>query len=335
MMNLPDGTVTFLFTDIEGSAKLWEEHPDAMPAALARHDVLLRVLVQTHGGRVFKTVGDGVYAAFATAPEALAAALAAQQALLSEMWTAPIRVRMALHTGIAEQRENDYFGATLNRVSRLLAAGHGGQVLISAATQELARDYLPENAALRDLGAVRLRDLARPETVFQLLHPALPDTFPPLKSLDSPEYPNNLPQQVTSLIGREKESAEVGALLHTARLVTLLGAGGCGKTRLSLQVAADLLETYPDGAWLIELAPLTDPNLVPQTVAHVLGHSGRGGQAPAEHAGGTPQNKDASARTGQLRTPACRRRAACGSAAPLLSPSPNACQQPRSIEHSR
>ena len=282
-MNLPDGTVTFLFTDIEGSAKLWEEFPEAMQPALARHDALLRQAIETQGGSVFKTVGDGTYAAFATAPEALASALSAQKELRSLLLpvseTAPassaqpsilIRVRMALHTGMAELRDSDYFGVSLNRVARLLSAGHGGQVLCSAPTQELARDNLPPQAALRDLGEISLRDLARPERVFQLLHPDLPADFPPLKSLDNPAYPNNLPQQVTSLIGREKEGAEVVHLLQNSRLVTLVGAGGCGKTRLALQAAADLLENSPDGVWFVELASLTDAALVPQTVAQVL-----------------------------------------------------------------
>ena len=188
---------------------------------------------------------------------------------------------MALHTGMAELRDNDYFGASLNRVARLLSAGHGGQVLCSAPAQELARDYLPAQAELRDLGEIRLRDLARPERVFQLLHPELPVDFPALKSLDNPAYPNNLPQQLTSLIGREKESAEVVHLLQNSRLVTLVGSGGCGKTRLALQAAADLLEHSPDGVWFVEFAPLTDAALVPQTVAQVL-------KAP-EEAGRTAQ----------------------------------------------
>ena len=280
--NLPDGTVTFLFTDIEGSSKLWENFPEAMQPALARHDALLREAIETQGGVVFKTVGDGTYAAFSTAPEAFAAALTAQKALNSLALNIsagpahntqppiPIRVRMALHTGMAERRDNDYFGAALNRVARLLSAGHGGQVLCSAPAQELARDYLPTLAALRDLGEIRLRDLSRPERVFQLLHPELPDDFPALKSLDNPAYPNNLPQQLTSLIGREKESGDVVRLLQNSRLVTLVGAGGCGKTRLALQAAADLLENSPDGVWFVEFAPLTDAALVPQTVAQAL-----------------------------------------------------------------
>jgi predicted ATPase/class 3 adenylate cyclase/Tfp pilus assembly protein PilF len=272
-MSLPSGTVTFLFTDIEGSTKLWEQHPEAMRTALARHDALLRQAIEDNNGIVFKTVGDAFCAAFATAPDALAAALGSQAALHAEPWPDDLvlRVRMALHTGAVELRDNDYFGQPLNRVARLLSAGHGGQVLLSDVAHDLTRDTLPPSAGLKPLGEHRLRDLGRPESVFQLLHPDLPDTFLPLKSLDNPDLPNNLPQQVTSFIGREKEMAEVKTLLGKNRLLTLTGSGGCGKTRLGLQVAAEVLENYPNGAWLVELAPLADLTLVPQAVASVLG----------------------------------------------------------------
>ena len=205
---MPGGTVTFLFTDIEGSTRLWEEHPAAMRQALARHDELLRQAIESNNGYVFKTIGDAFCAAFATAPDALNAALAAQCALHAETWPDALflRVRMALHTGTAELRDNDYFGQPLNRVARLLDAGHGGQTLLSDVAHDLTRDTLPLSAALKPLGEHRLRDLGRPEPIFQLLHPDLPSEFPPLKSLDNPELPNNLPQQVTSFIGREKET---------------------------------------------------------------------------------------------------------------------------------
>jgi predicted ATPase/class 3 adenylate cyclase len=267
----PEGTVTFLFTDIEGSSQLWERHPQAMRDALEHHDALLSQAIQTHGGLVFKTVGDAFYAAFATAPAAVAAALGAQQALLTEDWgdTGPLRVRMALHTGIAETREGDYFGPSLNRVARLLDAGHGGQVLLSLPTEELVRDELPEGTSLRPLGEHRLKDLVRSEQVFQLLHTDLPASFPPLRSLAA--FTHNLPLQWSSFIGREKEMEEVKRLLPTTPLLTLSGAGGCGKTRLALQAAADLLEAYPDGVWLVELAALEEPILVPQAVATALG----------------------------------------------------------------
>jgi predicted ATPase/class 3 adenylate cyclase len=267
---LPSGTVSFLFTDIEGSTKLWEAHPEAMRLALARHDAILRTAIESHGGHIFKTTGDAFCAAFATAPDALETALAAQRALRAEEWgeVPPLRVRVALHTGAAEQRDGDYFGPPLNRVSRLLEAAHGGQMLISQTTADLARDSLPASAGLRDLGVHRLKDLARPEHIFQFLHPDLPAEFPPLHSLDA--LPNNLPLQVTSFIGREREIEEVKQLLAKTRLLTLTGSGGTGKTRLALQVAAELLPGYAEGVWLAELAPLADPAFVPQTVAAAL-----------------------------------------------------------------
>lgn len=279
-MPLPVGTITFLFTDIEGSTKLWETQPEAMRSALARHDFLLRSAIEQYDGHIFKTVGDAFCAAFSSPLQAMSAALAAQQALKTETWPefTPLKVRIALHTGVAEARDADYFGQPLNRVARLLSAGHGGQILLTLATQELIRDTLPPDVSLEDLGAHRLRDLARSEQVFQLLHPDLLAAFPPLKSLENTLFPNNLPQQLTSFIGREKAMAEVKSLLAKTRLLTLTGSGGCGKTRLSLQVAADVLEDYSDGVWLIELAPLTDPALVPQKVAQTLGIPEEAGQ---------------------------------------------------------
>jgi len=270
-MTVPSGTITLLFTDIEGSTKLWEAHPEAMQIVLARHDTLLREAIATHDGYVFKTIGDAFCAAFATAPEAVQAALSAQQALVRESWPEPLtlKVRMALHTGAVESRDSDYFGPPLNRVARLLSTGHGGQTLLTQATQERVRDSLPPTATLRDLGTHQLKDLARPEQVYQLQHPELPESFPALKSLST--HPNNLPQQVTSFIGREKELAEVQERLAQTRLLTLTGAGGSGKSRLALQAAADLLERFPDGVFLVELAPLADPDLVIQTVAGALG----------------------------------------------------------------
>jgi class 3 adenylate cyclase len=268
---LPTGTVTFLFTDIEGSTRLWEEQPEAMRVALVRHDELMHAAIEHNGGHVFKTMGDAFCSAFHTAPEALDAALDAQLALCSEVWPKliSIKVRMALHTGVAEGRDGDYFGQPLNRVARLLSAGHGGQVLLSLATQEIIQHTFPSTIQLLAMGEYRLRDLNRPETIFQLIHPDLPNQFPPLKTLD--HLTNNLPQQLTSFIGREREIAEIKALLVKTRVLTLTGSAGCGKTRLSLQVAADVLDQYPDGVWFVELAPLVDLALAPQVVASTLG----------------------------------------------------------------
>ncbi len=270
-MNLPTGTVTFLFTDIEGSTRLWERCPEAMRVALARHDVLLRDAIEGHNGCVFKTVGDAFCAAFPTAPEAVHAVLEAQFALLKEEWgeTGPLKVRMGLHTGEAEERDNDYFGQTLNRAARLQAIAYGGQMLVSQATFELVRDRLPEQVTLHPLGLHRLKDLNRAEQVHEIVHPQLPSHFPPLRSLDS--FPNNLPLQLTSFVGREREMQDIKQRLASFSLVTLLGPGGTGKTRLSLQVGADVSEQFPEGVFLIELAPVTDPALVAQTVASVIG----------------------------------------------------------------
>lgn len=271
MPSFTTSTITFLFTDIEGSTKLWEEHGDAMHTALARHDALVRQAIESNHGFVFKTVGDAFHAAFQIAPDAIAAALAAQRALNEGRWDkTPIRARMALLTGVAEERDGDYFGPPLNWIARLLASGHGGQVLLSQATYELVRrDRLPEGVTLRDLGEHQLKDLIHPGHIYQIVAADLPSEFPPLKTLDTP--PNNLPIQLTSFIGREKEIAEIKRLLAATRLLTLTGAGGAGKTRLSLQVAADLLDGFKNGAWFIELAPLSDLNLVPQTIAAALG----------------------------------------------------------------
>ena len=268
---LPTGTVTFLFTDIEGSTERWEHHREAMKAALARHDDLLGNAITANGGYIFKKMGDAYCAAFRTAPDAVRAAIAAQQALSKEDFSAVngLRVRMALHTGYAEERDHDYFGPSVNRASRLLSIGHGGQMLVSAAASDLVQGELPAQASLRDLGAHRLKDLAHPEQVFQLVAAGLPTDFPPLRSLDS--LPNNLPLQVTSFIGRDEDVAEVKKLLEKARLLTLTGSGGVGKTRLALQVSAEVLERHPDGVWLVDLAGLQDSDLVVSEVASVLG----------------------------------------------------------------
>lgn len=274
---LPSGTVTFLFSDIEGSTLRWERHRASMEAAVERHDRVLRTTITENGGAVFKTVGDAFCAAFSRAQDAIAAALAAQNALAAEDFGAVggLGVRMAAHTGTAHERDGDYFGPDVNRVARILAVGHGGQVLLSGVTADLALAALPERATLRDLGQQRLKDLQRPEQVYQLIAPGLRDTFPPLKSLD--RLPNNLPHQLSSFIGREREIDEITDLLRTHRLVSLVGAGGVGKSRISLQVAANLLDGSEAGVWFVELAPLNDAAIIPQVVAAALGHALEGG----------------------------------------------------------
>jgi predicted ATPase/class 3 adenylate cyclase len=271
MPELPSGTVTFLFTDIEGSTRLWEEHPAEMRAALAGHDTVLRSAIEGHGGYVFKTMGDAFDAVFSRAADAVAAAAAIQRDLTAEEQVFPggLRVRVALHTGTAEERDSDYFGPALNRVARLLGAGHGGQILLSEATRLLVEESLPEGTALRDLGRHRLKDLSSPERVAQLVVSGLRSEFPPLLSLDV--LPNNLPRQLTSFVGRTKELGEINALLQQNSVLTLTGSGGAGKTRLALQVAAEMIESFPDGVWLVELTALADSALVTQTAAMALG----------------------------------------------------------------
>ena len=268
----PTGDVTFLFSDMEGSTRLWERFPAAMPAVLAQHDALIQQAVSESGGHIFKKGGDSFCAAFHRADEALHSALAVQGSLHREAWTLPEgcapRVRLALHTGPAEQRDADYFGVTLSRAARLLAAAHGGQTLVSESAAALLRTSLPAEVRLLSQGRHRLKDLAQPLEIFQIVHPALPSEFPPLRSLES--FTHNLPGQLTSFIGREGEIASARRLLSETRLLTLTGTGGAGKSRLALQVAADALEDYPDGVWLVELAPLTNPALLPQTLAAVL-----------------------------------------------------------------
>ena len=285
MASPPTGTLTFLFTDIEGSTKLWEDNVPAMQAALARHDELLRLAIEERGGYVFKTVGDAFCCAFPTALDALEAALEIQRRLLSSEWEerGVLRVRMALHTGAAEERDGDYFGPPVNRVARLLSAAHGSQVLLSLPAQELVRDRLPAGSSLRDLGEHRLKDLFRPERVYQLTAPGLPSEFPPLRTLDA--YRNNLPLQPTPLVGREKEVAEVCERLSRpeVRLLTLTGAGGTGKTRLGLQAAAELTEEFEDGVFFVSLAAISDPELVIPAVAGTLGVKEAGGQPLLEN----------------------------------------------------
>lgn len=274
MQDQPRGTVTFLFTDIEGSTRLWQDFPETLPAAYARHDAILREAVGDERGVVFKVIGDAFQVAFPTAVGGVIAALRAQQALTRERWglPEPLKVRMALHTGAVDPDDDgDYRSPVLNRLGRLLSAGHGGQVLISQATMELARDHLPAGAAFLDLGDQRLKDLYRSERVFQLEGPDLRIGFPALRTLDTRS--NNLPTQMTQFIGREEDVRVVSSLIirDDVRLVTLTGPGGIGKTRLSLQVAADMLDTFVHGVYFVPLDALTDASLVPMAIAQALG----------------------------------------------------------------
>jgi predicted ATPase/class 3 adenylate cyclase len=272
MNNFPNGTVTFLFTDIEGSTKLAQQYPDQWEALRERHHAILQAAMDAHHGYVFQIIGDAFCVAFHTATDALHAAVKSQMDLWNQSWdTAPIKVRMGIHTGKAAIQENgEYQGyLSMSRVQRLMSAAHGGQVLISLATEELVRDELLEHVSLRDMGEKRLKDLIRSEHIYQLVISNLPAEFPPIKTLDA--YRHNLPSQMTSFIGREKEMAEIKHAIGEHRLVTLTGSGGTGKTRLSLQVAADLLDQFQDGVWFIELAPLTNPDLISQTILSLLG----------------------------------------------------------------
>ncbi|MCW2930710.1 MAG: LuxR family transcriptional regulator [Actinomycetia bacterium] len=265
--------MTLLFTDIEGSVRLWEADRDAMAAASARHDRIVREQIEASGGHVFKTVGEAHRVVFVDPGAALSAAVAIQRAVGTEPWSAslPIRVCMAVHSGACAERDGDYIGPVVNRAARLLDVGHGGQVLVTAATYALLADQLPGGIGLRDLGEQRLRDLGRAERVFQVTGSGLAEGFGVLRSLDDPALRHNLPSQATSFVGRTAELAELRALVSGgSRLVTIAGPGGIGKSRLALQAAADAVDGPGDGVWLVELAPVAEPGLVTRTAAVAL-----------------------------------------------------------------
>jgi predicted ATPase/class 3 adenylate cyclase len=268
---LPSGTAAFLFTDIEGSTQRWDRYPDHMKAAVGRHDEILRSVMSTHDGHVFKTVGDGFCVAFGSAENGVAAAVAAQRALSAQDFSSVdgLRVRMGMHVGEASERNDDYFGPTVNRVARLMSIGHGGQILISEAVYGSVNGEFPSGASAIDLGSRQLKDLLEPERVWQITIAGLPGGFPPLHSLDA--RPNNLPIQINALIGREDDLAELKALLNDHRVSTLCGAGGVGKTRLALQAGADLIDRFEDGVWFADLSPIRDAALVASVVGQVLG----------------------------------------------------------------
>lgn len=259
---------TFLFTDIQGSTRLWEDHPEAMRLALARHDALLRNAIERNGGVVFKTIGDAFCAFFDDSNAALQCAIASQRDLAAEPWPAPVRVavRMALHAGEAESRDGDFFGPTLNRVARVLSAGHGGQILVTGSVKSSLQG---STVRIRDLGLFRLKDLDRPESLGQVVGEGLDDDFPPLRTLDL--YAHNLPLHLSRFVGRNQEVRDVMDRLADGRLVTITGSGGCGKTRLALQVAAEVLEDWPDGTWLVDLAPISSADRIAHAIASAVG----------------------------------------------------------------
>src|SRR5882757_6765783 len=273
----PSGVVTFLFTDIEGSTRRWEKDADGMRVALATHDEVLRASIEAHGGFLFKHTGDGVCAAFSSPRAAVDAAIAAQRKL-------ELPVRMGLATGEAERREGDYFGAVLNRAARVMAAGHGGQILLADSTAGLL-----SGVELVNLGPRRLRDLPNPIAVFQLAAPGLRTEFPPLRTIDSSH--GNLRPAASRLIGRDNDVKEVASAVRSNRLVTLAGVGGVGKTRLALEVATVLADEFPDGVWVFELASVADPAAVPDAVAAVLGITQQPGMTMSESVAGALEGR--------------------------------------------
>lgn len=281
---LPTGTVTFLFTDVEGSTRLLEAAADRWPALLADHDRLVRDAITAHGGTVVKTEGDGFFAAFPSAVDAVAAAVDAQRALASYEWpdTLAPKVRMGLHTGLGLLGGDDYIGLDVHRASRITATAHGGQVVLSAATAALVEHELPDGIGMHDLGRHQLRDLSQAERIFQLDIDGLDRTFAPLRSLEV--VPNNLPAQVTHFVGRRRERARVRELLESSRVVTITGTGGTGKTRLALQVGAEIGGRFRDGVYFVDLAPVDDPDVVPSQVLRSLGEDAAPGNRPPRDA---------------------------------------------------
>ena len=264
--SLPTGTVTFLFTDLEESTRLWQEHPQAMAPALARHDAILREVIESHAGRIVKTTGDGAHAAFATPSDALEAAVAAQLAISAEASSLPepLRVRIGIHSGPAELRDGDYYGTAVNLAARLMSAGHGQQILVSHATERLVRDGLPpEDRELVDLGVHRLRDVSSAERIFQVLDPELPEQFPPLRTLDGGAS-LSCPRRASS--GEPTSSRDSARSSPRPGTVTLVGVGGVGKTRLAIELAVEVGHQFRDGLAIIDLAPVS-ADAVPATVA--------------------------------------------------------------------
>ncbi len=273
MRDLPEGVVTFLFTDVQGSTRLWEDHPDAMMGALRQHDVVIDAAIEANDGVSVKPRGEGDsrFVVFSSAIEAVAAVANMQRGLAVVDWVTPrpLLVRMALHTGMADLQLGDYYGSAVNRTARLRAIAHGGQSIMSRSTWELVQDDLPSGVAIRDMGEHGLKDLTRPEHVYQVDNEGLPDSFPPLASLDA--VPNNLPVQLTDFVGRQVELADAGRLVGGTRLLTMLAPGGTGKTRLAIQMAAEVSTDYRDGVFFVGFAEIGSSDDIIQTVAESLG----------------------------------------------------------------
>ncbi|HYW87339.1 MAG TPA: AAA family ATPase, partial [Chloroflexota bacterium] len=273
MAELPSGTVTLLFTEVDGSPALLEQLGDAYAAILADHRHLLHEAIDAHRGMQVDSQGDAFFFVFSRAQDAVLATRDVQRAFALHRWPpgTPVRVRMSLHSGEPSLTGGSYVGLDVHRAARLCAAGHGGQVLVSQTTRELVVDELPSDVGLRDLGEHQLKDLQRPEHIFQLLIAGLPVDFPSLKTLAT--KPNNLPRQTTPLVGREAELAEAQERLlrSDVRLLTLTGPGGTGKTRLGVQLAANVLDHFDDGVCYVQLAPVSDPAMVAPAIAQPLG----------------------------------------------------------------
>ncbi|HSL31720.1 MAG TPA: tetratricopeptide repeat protein [Anaerolineales bacterium] len=291
MRELPSGTVTFLFTDIEGSTRLLQQLEEKFAILDADHERILRQACEAHRGTVLDIHGDAFFVVFPGALDAVRAVAHAQRELAAHQWIdgVSVRVRMGLHTGEPQMSSSGYMGMDVHRAARIAAAGHGGQVLISQTTYDLVKSEMPEGVTLRDLGEHRLKDLRQPKHLYQLVITGLPADFPPLKSLNVPS--NNLPTQLTSFIGRETELAEIKQILNSHRLVTLTGPGGSGKTRLALQIGNDVLQQFQEGVVFVPLAPVTDPRLVPSTIAQTLDVAEVAGQSVVDVLKSHLQNK--------------------------------------------
>lgn len=273
--------LTYLFADVESSTRLWEDHPEDMATALARHDSIFAEAIEQARGKLVKSTGDGGLAVFDTVADAVVAAVATQKALARERWgpTGPIRVRMGIHSGESEARDGDYYGTAVNRTARIMAAGHGGQVLMSGTSGQMAASSLPEGATLRDLGMHRLKDLTVPEHLHQIIHPELETEFPAPLTLDS--RPHNLPMQSTEFLGRSSELAAISVMLESPniRLLTIAGPGGAGKTRLGLQVAAEQFDRFSDGVFFTDLSMERDPDAAFEAIVRSLNLPSTGGVA--------------------------------------------------------